>query len=371
METRADPCISIYMPAHRRHPETREDPIRFKNLLRLAEDRLRGTGRESDAGGLLEPGHALLEDNGFWQHQSDGLAVFAAPGEFRHYRLPWRFPELAVVAGRYHLKPLLQLLSGDGHFFVLAFSLNQARLFHCTRAGTSEITPGNMPQGIATVLDEYDLERQLQFRSGRPGRAGDRGALYHGHGAGSDDVEGRVADYLRRVEHAIEPPLRGAQAPLVLAAVDYLFPIYREVNSYAHLIDEGIPGNADELPAEELLAKAWPIVEPVFQGARQAAIEQYRERAGTGRTSDALTEIAPAAVHGRIESLFVAVGVQSWGRFDPESGRATLREAGRLDGDEDLLDFAAIHTFLNGGAVFAVEPEEVPGRAAVAAVLRY
>ena len=99
METRADPSVSIDMPARRRHPETREDPIRFKNLLRLAEDRLRGTGRVSDARGILEPGHALLGDSGFWQHQSDGLAVFAAPGEFRHYRLPWCFPSLPWYIG--------------------------------------------------------------------------------------------------------------------------------------------------------------------------------------------------------------------------------------------------------------------------------
>jgi hypothetical protein len=29
--------------------------------------------------------------------------------------------------------------------------------------------------------------------------------------------------------------------------------------------------------------------------------------------------------------------------------------------DEDLLDLAALHTLLNSGTVYAVEPEQVPG----------
>jgi|GEM_PF-5717218 hypothetical protein len=40
-------------------------------------------------------------------------------------------------------------------------------------------------------------------------------------------------------------------------------------------------------------------------------------------------------------------------------------------GDEDLLDAAATHTLLNGGTVYAVEPEKVPDQALLAAVFRY
>lgn len=35
------------------------------------------------------------------------------------------------------------------------------------------------------------------------------------------------------------------------------------------------------------------------------------------------------------------------------------------------MDFAALHTLLNGGKVYAVEPENIPQDAALAAVLRY
>jgi len=88
------------------------------------------------------------------------------------------------------------------------------------------------------------------------------------------------------------------------------------------------------------------------------------------RASSDLDTIVPAAYHARVDVLFVAVGVQRWGRFDPNTGQVHVRETAE-PGDEDLLDFAAIHSILNGGTVYAVAPANVPGAAPVAATFRY
>ncbi len=49
------PCVSIYMPTHRAFPDTKQDPIRFKNLLREAEERLKQAGfRSLEAKKLLK-----------------------------------------------------------------------------------------------------------------------------------------------------------------------------------------------------------------------------------------------------------------------------------------------------------------------------
>ena len=39
-------------------------------------------------------------------------------------------------------------------------------------------------------------------------------------------------------------------------------------------------------------------------------------------------------------------------------------------GDEDLLDFAAVHTVLNSGDVYAVEPEQVPDQALITGLMK-
>ena len=64
------------------------------------------------------------------------------------------------------------------------------------------------------------------------------------------------------------------------------------------------------------------------------------------------------------------VGQQLWGEFDPDTMTVDLHPEPEPD-DEDMLDFAAIHTLLNGGTVYAVEPEKVPDEAPAAAIFRY
>jgi hypothetical protein len=76
--TAGAPCLSLYQPTHRRHPENQQDPIRFRNLLRALEQSLRQKYATRDVRPLMEPFQRLAEDRGFWNHVLDGLAVLAA-----------------------------------------------------------------------------------------------------------------------------------------------------------------------------------------------------------------------------------------------------------------------------------------------------
>src|SRR5215468_3787185 len=104
------PCISLYQPTHRTHPDNKQDPIRFRNLAKALEESLRQKYSTRDTRPLLQPFKALAEDRDFWNHTLDGLAVLAAPGVFRFYKLHRPVPELAVVADSFHIKPLLRIL---------------------------------------------------------------------------------------------------------------------------------------------------------------------------------------------------------------------------------------------------------------------
>ena len=134
----------------------------------------------------------------------------------------------------------------------------------------------------------------------------------------------------------------------------------------------GISGNPERLRADELHAEAWRILQPHFQQIRQTAKQRYRQLSGQNSdlASDDLNRILPAALHGQVEVLFVAVGTQQWGEFDLANLRVHKNEAYR-PGNEDLLDRAAVLTLLNGGTVFAVRKDQVPSRNLAAAILRY
>lgn len=365
--------VSLFMPTHRAGPETQQDPIRLKNLLGQAEERLIEAGlRAPEARARLEPASKLIQDGLFWQRQSDGLAILLSSEIAHYFRLPLDFEELVIVAERFHLKPLLPLLSGDGRFFVLALSQEEARLLQGTRYRVAEVDLEGAPTSKAEALRFDDPERQLQFHtaSGPSGGKGSRPAMFHGQGAPSHDQKDEILRYFQKLDTGIQGVLAGEEAPLVLAAVDYLLPLYREANTYPHLVEEGIEGNPENLSAEELRERAWAIVQPRFLEEREAAVQRFRQFADTDGASDQLSEIVPAAHHGRVETLFVALNLQQWGRFDPATNEVRIQQDAE-PGGQDLMDLAAVQTLLHGGNVYAVEQDQMPTDASLTALFRY
>lgn len=376
LDHRAEWCVSIYMGTHRAGPEIEQDPIRLKNLLKEAEERLVELGmRRTKANDLLQPASERVANTEFWQYQGDGLALFLAPGVYREFRLPLALQELVVAGDRFEIKPLLPLLADDGHYFVLALSQKRNRLLMATKYSVRVIPTPNVPESVEAALPFHETERQLQFhsRTGGPGGGqGRRSPMFHGHGDSAEDTKGNVLRYCQLVDRGLKEVLREERAPLVVAAVEFEQALYREANTYPHLVPAGVAGNPDELSVEELARAAWPIVEPVFRAARAAAAERYRALESAGRSARDLETVLPAAAQGRIDTLFAARGRHVWGTFSPDTLELTRGNGdGPAPGQSDLLDDAARLTLTTGGKVYVVEPAEMPISGDVAAVFRY
>lgn len=368
--TRSDRCVSLYMPTYRSGQETEQNAIRFKNLLSEAQRKLEAKGVEASLiDKMLKEPRLLLQGSSFWQHQSDGLAVFFSEDSLHLFRLPIAFAEMVILSTRFHIKALLPILNSDGPFHILALSQNQVRLFEGNQYTVDEIDLGDIPEAFSQTLPSEWPKQNLQYHTGTPSRGGTQAAMYHGHDT-SSSLKQRMQSWFRLINAEVAGLLADTHSPLVLAGVDTLFPLYKEVNTYAHLVDEGIPGNPDKMKGQELHPKAWAIVEPRFRKEREDGLAKYRQLAGTAQTSTDITETLLAASHGRVEVLFVALGEQVWGLFDPESDTVELHKTQQIE-DEDLLDLTAVLTLVKGGSVFAVPSEDIPEKSLVAAVLRY
>lgn len=360
------PAVSLYLPTHRKG-NIEQDPIRLKNLLRDTENQLSNYElRPPTARKFLNPLVELLSDSLFWQNQGDGLAIFLSAKVFRHYQVPCRFPELSVVSDSFHIKPLIPLLSEDGIFYILTLSQNNVKLLQCTRYFVRDITPENIPSSFEETLQYDQQEKQLQFRTQQT----DGHALFHGHGVKKDFDKVNILRYFHEIDQGVKEILKGEHAPLIVAAVEYLHPLYREASSYPNLSDEKIAGNPDEVSEKSLQEKGWELVQPYFERERKAALKKYPEALSKGRATNDLKEAVLAAHDGRIATIFVEAEVQQWGYFDSENRKVHLVEEKRA-GLKDLLDVVASATLMKDGAVYVLKSEHMPDSSAVAALLRY
>ncbi|MBN1382107.1 MAG: hypothetical protein JXA41_10555 [Deltaproteobacteria bacterium] len=362
-------CISVFMPTYRTGAEIQQNQIRLRNLLKQVESKLEAAGvRTQEIEKFLEPASALINNILFWRRQSDGLALFIAADLFRCYRLPADFDEVMVITDRFHIKPLLHLLVSKVPFYILALSQNDVKIYEGTKRSFRELEMESIPKNLNAALQYNEPEKQIRFRAGTS--TGGNNVMMSGHGADIDDTKENLLKYFRQIDRGVRDLLKNERAPLVLAGVEYLFPIYKEANTHPGLIDEGIAGNPKGMSPDKLHPQAWKLVKPYFKKDRNDALAQYRQSSGTGLTSKDVMEIVPDAYHGRVGLLFLSIGRQQWGVFDPQSGKVKLHEA-MAPGNEDLLDLAAIQTFLNGGKVFTLPPEKMPDEAPIAAVFRY
>ncbi|MBD3427101.1 MAG: hypothetical protein GF409_07735 [Candidatus Omnitrophica bacterium] len=365
------PCISIYMPAVVKGREVRKNPILFKNLVEEAE---KEASREKYPQ-LYETAHRLQEDTFFWGHQEKGMAAFLSPGIFKYYRLPVEFPQEVVVTDRFHVKPLLEMFMETGEFYILAFSANQVRFFRGTRFSVDEINIESMPKDMGTAL-RFDVpQKSIEFHTRTsPSKGGaQRPAVFHGQGVAGDKREHKknILRYLHKIDDALKGFLRDSKAPLVLAGVEYLLPLYREANSYNFLLEEGIKGNPERIKPEQLHREAWNIVEPHFKQKRLEDTEKFQMMAGkeSPLASTDHKTIVQQAYRGKVGTLFVAVGRHKWGRYDPEHDSFRLDSPKKND-SEDLLELAAIYAIRHGGKVYALEAGEMPAHCDVAGILR-
>ena len=371
---RGEACVSIYLPMIRAGADVQGNVTRLKNALAEVRETLRAwEWRQSDIDDLLAEPRKLLTESPFWTQQLDGLALFLAPGFYRIYRLPVEFEPLTLVAERFHIKPLIPLFTDDGRFYILALSKNHVRLFQGTRLGVDEVALEETPLSMDEALYD-DPERELQHHTTTSGVKGPGASapdvVHHGQGTPDSEELHQLRRYLQKVSKGVQKQLRGEDAPLILAGVDYLHAIYKEVDDSPHLLEEGIKGNPDRASARDLHEKAWSIVEPLFQEAKEEVMERYRQLAHRDQASAKLEEIVPAAVQGRVDALLVALATHRWGAYDEDEHAIIVHEEPQPS-DEDLLDFAAVQALSYGGTVYALAPEEMPAESPIAAVYRF
>lgn len=341
------PALSVFIPTARHGPETLQGPTRLRNLVRSAMSEAEAAFGAETTSQLVKPVLALADDDAAWQHQADGLAIFATTTELRRFRLPIGFAEEVAVGERFRLRPMVTYLAGDDHFYILALAQDSLRVFEATTQTIDELPTEKLPASIDDALRFEDPERQLQSQS-----VGGGNVRFHGHGAGDELDKEALARYFRAVDRGLVEMLGATTLPVVLACVDYYVPIYRDITNLANVIAASVSGNPEHRATADLHSAAVELIAPIAQQRATASANRYLELAGTGRTLTDLTALRAAASEGRIDTLLVV------------DASATVPSAMLTVIDEVIAE--AINT---GAAIQVVSPSLIDDT--VAAILRY
>jgi hypothetical protein len=356
MAVTADACATIYLPTSPLPTEAGANRIEFKTLVAQAVERLGSSGADKHATNGIQEGLAELdEDEVFWAHQARSLAVFATPDSVRTFRLPNNLTEMVDVSDRFIVKPLLRAVTFPQAAYVLALSVNAARVLVISPEGDPvELNVPNLPKDAlsAVGLDSLKDNDPTSRTQGEAGR------------------KLRLRQYAHQVDRALRPAIGSSDLPLILAATQPLNSIFRATSHYPRLASSSIEGNPDLRSDAELANDARKVLDEVYAQRIDEIKDRYETRAGHDRATTDLQRIARAATFGAVDLLLVDIDDAIDGAVDPETGDLRIDESDTV-GNYGVVDEIAKRVLDSGGRVLAVREEQVPEGASAAAILRF
>jgi hypothetical protein len=357
---RPGPCVSIYMPTDRSYPANKQGPIRYANAVRTAEEEMGRNYPGRDVRTIRERLHALIDDQYFWTHRFDGLAVFGAPNLFEIFDLHHKPADKIVVADSFHVKPLLRETQSADRFQVLCLQREKVWMLEGNRYDVEVLDLRGVPSTIHEALGgEIVIGGQAVGAHGA-GTGGthpapDRPTVPHGHAAEGQDADQDTQRFFEVIDKAIwDKHSRPAGLPLLLAALPENQSLFRRLTKNPQLLPNGIGCNPAALSRQEMTTSAWAALQPFYLNRLARFAEDFQVARSRGQGSDDAKEISAAACTGRVGILLVDADQRVPGP------RGT-----------DALDDLAEAVLRTKGTVVVVPGERMPTRTGAAATYRY
>jgi hypothetical protein len=353
---RGEASVSIYLPTTPLSQQAAADRVEFGNLVKEALRQLRASGADKrQVAALEEQLEDLITDDEFWRFQARSLAVFATPENVRTFRVASELSKGLEVSDRFHLKPLLRVVSFCQSAYVLALSENAVRVIEVSADLPAEtVAIRGMPKDAASAAGKASIKDRSP--SGR--LQGDEGQNV------------RLRQFARKVDAALRDLLAGSGVPLVLAAAPPISLLYPSVNSYTHLAAKTIEGNPETLSDADLAEGARAVLDELHAEEVRAWVALFDQRENQGRATTDVAQIARAATFGAVDSLLVDIDQSLPGTIDEATGVVTLADAAGA-GSYGVIDEIARRVLDARGHVIGVRKGDVPRGAALAAILRY
>ncbi|MFJ9693361.1 chemotaxis protein [Kitasatospora sp. NPDC101183] len=346
------PAVSILMPTHRREPDNAQDPIRLRNLVAEAKERVQADPAVSRADRidvLEQLDRAVAEVD--LVHCEDGLAVFAAPGEHQVWIFDRTAPARVVLSDTFLTRNLVSAQAAQPPSWVLAVAADRVVLWSADRERAVEEHGHGFP--LERVYDEPDPER-LERTGGAP----------------STFREEATRTFLRQADAELGKVLAADPRPLYVVGEAPALALLDAVGTIAQKATAQIQhGGLAQAGAEAVHQVVAPAVRA--HAERQVADTLARLDKARGRQEfvAGLDEVWQAVGTGRIALLVVEENYRRTVRDDGE--HLVDAEAEEPGAREDIVD-EVIERGLDTDAEIVFVPDGTLADARrIAAVLRY
>lgn len=342
------PSVSILAPTHRTAPLNKQDPIKVKNLVAKAIERLHGEFKKREVAAVVKKLQELIKEVD-WQHTLDGLALFASREQSAIVNLPFKVKPRTIIDETFATRDLVYAFNRATPYRVLSLG-HTSRLF----------------DAWTTVLDEHLAKPFPLTHKGRggasklPGRFGVNPSAIRDHAH---------REYFRAVDEAVEAVQKTNRLPLVVVGVERNLAFYREVTSHADDIVGLLAGNHDKTSPNNLGKLITPVFETGATRRRMEALVQLDDAVSEHTHASGIAQVWREAVSKLCRTLLVEKDFKYPSDVSSD-GMVLVPHTGGPASLDDAVDEIIERVMDTGGEVFFYAPGDLGVHQKIAAVLR-
>ncbi len=346
------PSLSIIAPTHRTAPDNLQDPIRVKNMVAEATNRLLAEFAGRDVKPLLERLDSLVEEVD-WRYTLDGLALFVNKDFAARFDLPFPVSERVLIDESFATRDLLFAMNRSPRYWVLVLSEQPTRLFEASRDKLQESSAKDFP-----------IEHQ--------GPGGEM-ALPGGHGvqqsAYRDEYDRK---FFRHVDEELSKVLADDPLPVVVTGVTRNLSFWDELSTNKSHLAGTLEGSHDSTNHHELGQLVWPVMQEFMAQRRARVLAELGDAVGANKYAAGIGEVWQMAHEGRGEVLLVEEDFHYAGQLST-SGLLMPAEEAAPDAEfmGDAIDDLIECVLDKGGRVVFVENGSLETHNRIALILRY
>ncbi len=368
-EEKTGPFVSIYQETHRAPSDTKQDSVRFKNLIKEVEGLLKEKHKKDIYEPMLKTLHEIRDNQLLWGHTQEGFVLFANPNYCVLFMLPRPVKTLTMVSNSLYTKPLIRHFQTVDMYHVLVIDKDNFKLYEGNRDDVKEVViDPDIPTSKKEVLGDENEQSYLSHAS-YGGASGS--TMYHGHHDKKQTFETDIERYFNYVDKFVHQAYSNkTEAPLILCALDEYQGVFKKISDNPYLLKKGIHHSTKELKDKQIKEKAWEILEPIYQEKITILVDKYRQAQTKKLGSNILADIARSVVKNKVETILIEENRVIPGKFDYETGKLNLTNINDTVAD-DVLDDLAQLVQKNGGSVFVLDKDHMPTDTGVAAIYRF
>ncbi|NJM05385.1 hypothetical protein HC891_02885 [Candidatus Gracilibacteria bacterium] len=347
------PSLTIILPTHRTSPDNQQDPIRLKNLVKEAQDRLLSEFSQRDIAALQKNLDDLVERVDF-EHNLDGLVLFVNADMARMYTVPFDLPERVVIDHTFATRDLVYALNRTQHYWVLLLSEQPTRLFEAVRADLVEVNDGT----------PFPMVNK---------RPGGESRLPGGIGVNASQVrDDHERIFFQQVDQAFAEFYAADPQPVAVLSEVRTLASFDAVTRHNEAIIARVGGNYDHETPHEIGKIVWPTMSEAFAELRKRSFESLDAALSSKRSASGIVECWRMGQEGRIDLLLVAENYEQPAVLDETGFVLTpVDELGGVDVHDDAVDELIEIVLSKGGRIRFTDPGTLDDHSNIAAVLRY